>query len=414
MRRLAIVGLVVLAGCSGPSTAKPSASPAASASPVAISTACPPAGKAAAAVLTPVTLGNHPTIIYSDEPTANGGPVVSSLVRYDVTTAAKAEILKTTVSEAEVSPDGHWIALATLVSGQPAVQLVRTDGQYLQTVFCGEPNGSIRGILWSSDLKSLLFSASSGSGPAPIYRLDLNKGTLDTALRNNSLSTDYAPLSWVDANRVLLLGRPIGPGPGYDLRVLDLSQGANQQASDLPLVVSSSADCWDADNDATTVYTSACQGTFSDQGGGTMRGPTTISAQSATGGQKRIVFNSPTLAVTQLRAVGSNQLLLSVGNQDPARSSAGSVNGLWKVNTDGSGLTRLAASAGKQGQFAVYSQAAWANVSRDGSLYAFQITSLGKPPSYSLVAGPMAGGQPTTIATRADGGLLLMVGWTTS
>lgn len=416
MRRLAVVVLVLLAGCSGPSSAKPTSSPTASATPtpVAISTACPAAGMAAAAILTPVAIGNHPTIIYSDEPPANGGPVVSSLVRYDVTTAAKIEILKTTVSEAEVSPDGHWIALATFVSGQPALQLVRTDGQYLQTVFCGETNGGIRGILWSADLKSVLFSASAGSAAPPIYRLDLNKGTLDTALRNNSLTTNYAPLSWVDGNRMLLLGRPIGPGPGYDLRILDLTQGASQQASDLPFVVSSSADCWDADNDGTTLYTSACQGAFSDQGGGTMRGPSAIRAQSVTGAQKRDVFTSATLAVTQLRATGSNQLLLSVGNQDPARSSAGSMNGLWKVNTDGSGLTRLAASAGKQGQFAVYSQAAWANVSRDGSLYAFQITSLGKPPAYSLIAGPMAGGQPTTIATRADGGLLLMVGWTTS
>src|SRR6202035_5124803 len=100
MRRLAIVALVVLAGCSGPSTAKPAASPTASATPIAISTACPPAGKAAAAVLTSLTLGNHPTIIYSDEPSANGGPVLSSLVRYDFTTASKAEILKATISEA--------------------------------------------------------------------------------------------------------------------------------------------------------------------------------------------------------------------------------------------------------------------------------------------------------------------------
>jgi hypothetical protein len=57
--------------------------------------------------------------------------------------------------------------------------------------------------------------------------------------------------------------------------------------------------------------------------------------------------------------------------QDPARSSAASMNGLWKVNADGTGLTRLAAAAGKQGQFAVFSHAAWANVSRDASLYAF-------------------------------------------
>src|SRR5260370_3673642 len=131
------------------------------------------------------------------------------------------------------------------------------------------------------------------------------------------------------------------------------------------------------------------------------------SAQSPTGGEKRVVFASPTLAVTQVRAVGSNQLLLSIANQDTANSSAASMNGLWKVNADGTGLTRLAAAAGKQGQFAVFSHAALANVSRDASLYAFQIYSyLGKPPSYSLVVGSMAGGQATTFASRADGGLL--------
>jgi hypothetical protein len=179
--------------------------------------------------------------------------------------------------------------------------------------------------------------------------------------------------------------------------------------------MSSTAECFDVDADATTLYTSECTGAFSDQGGGTFRGPSTIRAQSATiSGQKRVVLTSASLAVTQIRAVSPNLLLLSVGNQDPADSSAARMNGLWKVNTDGSGLSRLVGSAGKQGQFAVFGHTTWANVSRDASLYAFQVSDIGKPPSYSLVIGPVAGGQATTFASRTDGGVLLVVGWTSS
>jgi Tol biopolymer transport system component len=133
-----------------------------------------------------MTLGNHPTIVYMDEPPASGGPVLSSLIRYDVTTASKAEILNTAVREAQVSPDGGWIAVATLLSGQPALQLVGTDGLYVQTLFGGEASGSIGGILWSKDEKSVLFSSPGSSGPPSIYLLDRRVGTLQTALINIS------------------------------------------------------------------------------------------------------------------------------------------------------------------------------------------------------------------------------------
>jgi hypothetical protein len=349
-----------------------------------------------------------------DQPPASGGPVASSLIRYDVTTTSKTEIVKSVVSEAEVSPGGDWIALSTVVAGQPLLQLVRIDGRYLQTLYCGESNWNLAGILWSKDQKSVLFQTTSSAGPPAIYRLDLDKGTVQTVLRNNQLSANYAPMSWLDGNRLLVDARPVGIGPGTEIRILDLSRGPNQQASDLPSVMSSEAECMDADADGTTLYTSECNGAFSDQGGGTVRGPSTIRAQSPTGGQKRVVLTSASLAVTQIRVVSPNVLLVSVGNQDPANSSATKMNGLWKVNTDGSGLTRLVASAGKQGQLAIFSHATWANVSRDASLYAFQFSAMVKVPSYSLVVGPIAGGQATTVASRADGGQLLIIGWTTS
>jgi len=95
----------------------------------------------------------------------------------------------------------------------------------------------------------VLFSATGSFGPPPIYVLDLRTGILQTALRNNQLSTDFARKSWLDGNRLLVGARPVGPGPGYELRILDISNGANQQASDLPLALSSSAECFDADTD---------------------------------------------------------------------------------------------------------------------------------------------------------------------
>src|ERR1700687_2309391 len=108
MKRMALLLFILLAGCSGPSTTKPAGSPAASATPVAVSTTCPDTGKGRAAVMPSLTLGSHPTVVYMDQPPANGGPVTSSLIRYDVTAASKAEIVKSVASEAEVSPAGDW------------------------------------------------------------------------------------------------------------------------------------------------------------------------------------------------------------------------------------------------------------------------------------------------------------------
>src|ERR1700737_2481737 len=67
MKRMALLAFMFLAGCNGPSTTTPSTSPTTSATPVAISTACPAAGKARAAVFTRGTAGNHRVLVYTDE-----------------------------------------------------------------------------------------------------------------------------------------------------------------------------------------------------------------------------------------------------------------------------------------------------------------------------------------------------------
>lgn len=413
-----LASVIFLAACT-PSASKtvpsssPGLSPSASVIEAAVSTDCPAAGRARAAVMSSMRLGDSPAVVYLDEPAANGGPVSSSLIRYNTNSKTKVTILNAVIDEAVVSPDGQWVSFTTSGSGTPMLQLVRMDGTRRQTLFCAEQNGGIRGLLWSADQTSLLFSASAGSESPVIFQLDTRTGALAALMRDNSLSTDYVPVSWADSSHLMVLGHSSGLGPGTELGLLDLRRGTNQPSSDLVQLSSSVAPCFDSFDDGGTVYTSSCNGTFSDTGGPTSRGPSQVTAQPAGGGPKRTVFTSQTLAIIQARAAGSGRLLLSVGNQEPG-GAAGAANGLWKVNADGSGLTQLVKAPRVQGQFNLFSQTSWANVSRDGGLYAFELSGLEKIPSYTLVFGPLAGGPSTTIAARADGGQLLLVGWTTN
>jgi len=83
-----------------------------------ISTNCPAPGKANAAVMPPLTLGTHPTIVYIVN---ESNPSFGTLKRYDVVTGAKVEIVKmanTVISEAQVSFEGQWLLFVSHVGGQ--------------------------------------------------------------------------------------------------------------------------------------------------------------------------------------------------------------------------------------------------------------------------------------------------------
>jgi len=111
-----------------------------------------------------------------------------------------------------------------------------------------------------------------------------------------------------------------------------------------------------------------------------------------------------------VRAVTRNTLLFVVDNLafDSRVTVDKSHNGLWKINTDGSGLTQLA-SAGSLNRA---SQFPWSNMSRDATLYSFQGFD-GK--TISLEFGSLSGGATTTFASIAAGSNadLGIVGWTT-
>src|SRR5947209_9833448 len=98
-------------------------------------TSCPPQGQGRPAVTAPLTLGSHQNIVYVYNTSTAG-----ILRRYDVSTGQKTTIVSLSnvaISDAQVSTDGQYVLFLSKVSGQPAIQMVRMDGQGLQTLYCG-------------------------------------------------------------------------------------------------------------------------------------------------------------------------------------------------------------------------------------------------------------------------------------
>lgn len=111
-----------------------------------------------------------------------------------------------------------------------------------------------------------------------------------------------------------------------------------------------------------------------------------------------------------VRAITSSLLLFTVDSQafDTSLNVDTSQNGLWVVNTNGSGATRLTNIVGSLNNF---SQFPWSNVSRDDSYYSMQlVTNSG----LSLSIGSLNGGAPTAFATTASDSTtdLMVAGWT--
>jgi len=87
------------------------------------------------------------------------------------------------------------------------------------------------------------------------------------------------------------------------------------------------------------------------------------------------------------------------------------MNGLWRMNTDGTHLQRLTTDSTNSQSLCQFTQYAWSNVSRDGSMYAVQGFDPQKN-EYTLSTGSMNGGPINTFADISDGTQLFLAGWT--
>src|SRR6266487_6289052 len=208
-------------------------------------TTCPTNGTARAAVMRSVKLGQHPTIVYVyNEVPPNTSTAYGHVKLYDVTTGQKSVLVTSglSIQHAQVSADGQWVLFLSQVDqrGDPhhdsMLQLIRIDGQGLQTLYCLPAAKYVRpaNIQWSSDQKSVLISTDDNTFTSNISLLNLATGKLKTELKITDQLYSYNVLTWLDFTRayVIRAGR-LGPPPPIVLYILDTTKNNNPNGSAL-------------------------------------------------------------------------------------------------------------------------------------------------------------------------------------
>ena len=374
-------------------------------------TTCPSAGTARTAVMPTYTPGNHPNIIYVVNEGTINAPTFGTVKRHDIITGKGIEIIKTAntrVIEAQVSADGQWVLYNAIIAGQDELRLIRVDGQDAQTLLCAPAGQSIFSSQWSANEQYVIFDQGGQTGAPTAYLLDLTNGSLQKELLPAG-NQGYMPRTWLDRTHVVLTGFiPNSDNTLQGLYLLNINNGANQSDSRLQQIANTTS-CWSFDTgfDTTTIFTSQCTGDPMFHSG-----PSTISRLNINGGSPTTISSNPNVAVTTIRDITPTKLLLLVENVSPTSSVDTSQNGLWVINTNGSGLTRLTTDTDNSQSLCPFSQYFWSNISHDGSMYALQ----GFNPNtneYKLLFGPINGGNPTVFADISDGTTLQLAGWTT-
>ncbi|MDQ2715173.1 MAG: zinc ribbon domain-containing protein [Chloroflexota bacterium] len=395
-------------------------------------TSCPAPGTARALVSRPLATGKDDTLVY-----AQNGPAATALKRYDAKTGRTVTFYNaahSTIAHAQISADGQWVlfdtAVTTVIAGAGKyailgkMQMIRLDGQGLQTLYCFSnqysgnnfPNQYSSGnVTLSPDRHYVAFGENNY-----VYLLNLQTGQLQkevSPLRQDQYNyTYFFPRGWMDKTHLYLTSIPMTIADGGNpsgLYLLNISQGPLASAQNLPQVRKTLAlFCWDFDENParTSLYYSQCP----DSQGGYTPGTSFIARQPAMGGPESTIYSTTTNMILNVRAMNDKTVFFYMGkgmspNSSGGPPTAGAANvGWWKINDDGSGLTRLTTDTSQTANDSTHSP--WASVSRDGHFYL--LYNYGNPGAPTAVRmAPAAGGAPVTIASGASPSLSAPQGW---
>ncbi|RAQ93908.1 TolB-like translocation protein [Thermogemmatispora tikiterensis] len=402
------------------------------------------------AVMRPLALGSHQNLVYiynegqSQTSTAHG-----HLVRYDVTTGQRVTIITSglLISEAQVSADGQWIMFLSLPDPQrdpnhaALLQMVRMDGQGLQTLYCFPklpytPKGGAfsafegRGIIsytgyppvrfaWSPDERHVLLSADLQGTTSLMTLLDIRTGNLRQLLLYTQFCAIAIPLTWLNSSQAYIVtesrvtcGSPPLPMNLYLIDVNKSTNPANPVWNDvIEENVRFTEVAVDTSPDGSRLFVSTCE----------RSGPaiSTIVSEPAVGGSQTTIYRqlasaqNPESCVESIRAATTRTLLVLMSGA-PYQATFQ----LAVLSSDGHGQPRVLANL-EQGSSYSLDQAVpalWSLISRDGHLYAMTGS---KPLAYgnnlieetTVFYGSLSGGKPVAVAT-ASNGTVDVVGWT--
>lgn len=374
-------------------------------------TSCPASGTARAMVMAPMALGHQNSLVYVVNEFVSGtnpAPKAGTLKRLEVANGQKTVIVgipHVSIEHAQVSADGQWILFTSYASTQTRLQVVRMDGQGLQTLYCITGVG-IDNPEWSSDQKHVVFSTY-GPGTETVTLLTMTSGTLQTELSvpDSGGGQGVVVHTWLDNSRFYLTNIQIDQPPNL-IYILNINNGPLQKVSNLPALVNNTFGDFDSSYNGQQLYVD-----YGYCGQGGCAPPSSITVEPASGGAQTTIFNNTQYDVVTVRAVSAGTLLMVIRNDQAFGSTDSSHNGLWKMNPNGSGLTRLTSDAAHTGSsLNSASQFPWSNLSRDNRLYALQ--TFNDAHVFTLEYGSLSGGAPVVFASLGDGTDMEIVGWT--
>ncbi len=377
-------------------------------------TSCPATGTARAMKTAPLASGQHQNIIYTLNEGAYDDPSQGKLMRYDVQTGQTIELLNVTNAnfyEAQVSTDGQWVLFVTTTGSEGRItrlQAIRMDGQGLQTLTCA-PGYGIQQMQWSADQQLLAFY-NVVNGQGVVYLLNMTNGKLETLLTTPA-GVGLILRTWLDTTHIYLTDTAQDTLFSH-IYLLDIRRGPHQHLSDLLTMLLRQYGDFDSSYDGSHLFISygGCPQGF-------CSGPSSIAAQSITGGRQQVIYTSQKYDVIAVRVIDQKSILFIISNTFSSTSliEDASHNGLWRINLDGSGLTRLVPISKQQYTFLNYgTQDLWSNVSRDASMYVLQVDGFqGVVETDALLVGTVRGGKPKVFASISGTPQLAVVGWTT-
>lgn len=378
---------------------------------------CPTSGQGRAANLPGITLGNRQEIVSYRN--AGGSATIQEFDVQSKTSPPIADIRGETISSAQISQDGQWVLIVAQTNGVWALQLVRVDGQDLQTLYCASASVPLV-AQWSPNQQQIMFSQTSAQ-ETQLFLLHPTSGALQVEYTEVDSGVAYLePITWLDNSHVYMSN--VDDGLLYEpanLYVLDTSKGANQQQSDLTMIRGIGDNQWsfDCSLDGKTAYF-----TTSEEPPQADALKSFIDAQPAlSGGYSNPIFVSHTISITAVRVINATTLMILAEDPENPQSSA---NGLYTIQTNGSGFKQLASSPAQPSSwirppstsqldevintgsqqpswtFNSFSQYTWSNFSRNGAYYVD-----------GLSYGSFNGGPLATYGSQLQGDTL--VGWTT-
>ena len=393
-------------------------------------TGCPAAGTARAMVTRPLVSGSQQNLVFE----ASG-----KLQRYDTGTHQSVLLApaQPTVSgvnsyfpEGQVSRDGKWVVFTVQIGNQTAIQMVRMDGEGLQTLHCAPAGQTIFWMAWSPNQQTLVFNQGIESfyltgnnqdvGSANTYLLQLTTGQLHLLLLQPAYAAQqkneygYLPVDWLNNTQLYLENYIICcvnnqnnySGPNT-LFLLDTRQGFNQHPGNLQTVL-------DLGNDLSQVALSPDKSslfTISSPG----LGPGRIMQQDATGKNTHVIYTDPdgNDEIVSFAILDQSNLLVVIQNTSETHR-----NGIWKFNLFNQQMTHLFVDTLQDVPNlminAQVSLNSWANVSRDNNMYAVLDHGVSVSSNARLDIGSLQGEGPLqTILSVPENENPFVIGWTT-